>query len=90
MSYAVSIEKPQAERPRSPKTTDRSNDIWDNIVVRCRTHDSLTSHPKQKQPSFSWQHDPPHPRSVPAAILGLQYVFIPRCGMCALELSCSR
>lgn len=52
MSYAVSIEKPQAERPRSPKTTDRSNDIWDNIVVRYRTHDSLTSHPKQKQSSL--------------------------------------
>ena len=52
MSYAVSIEKPKAERPRSPKTTDRNNNIWDNIVVRYRTHDSLTSHPKQKQSSL--------------------------------------
>ena len=49
MSYAVSIEKPQSERPRHLKTTARNNDIWDNIVVRCGTHDSLTSHPKQKQ-----------------------------------------
>ena len=52
MSYAVSIEKPQAERPRNPKTTDSSNDIWDNIMLRFRTHDSLSSHPKQKQSSL--------------------------------------
>ena len=34
MSCIVSIEKPQAERLRSLKTIDRSNDIWNNIVVR--------------------------------------------------------
>ena len=71
MSYAVSIEKPQAERPRSPKTTDRSNDIWDNIVVRYRTHDSLTSHPEQKQSSLKLAAWPPRiPEVCPWCNLG--------------------